>query len=431
MGRSRSGRRWKPAVLAACSSLVVLAVGASEARPAHSDQVTISMVANITGEAGYTLLIPNFERVYPNVKVDITYTPNQNVLFQLEATELAAGNAPDVLTTYPGCGTPISICELAKAGDLAPMIGKPWVRWSLPLVTSDSKVGQGLFAFEPTVLPFALFTNDGLFRKLGLTIPQKFSQLLEVCQKAKAAGTTTVILAAGPGSGAMALTTGLAVEDLYASNRQWAGALRAGKASFEGTAGWHQALQQFVQMNDAGCFQPGAAGTSSTTADALFAQGQGLTLAMNTSAKGIIDADGPQFSYTAHPFPAGPGAEHWANYIRLGISLSVNAHASAQEQAAAQTFVDFIARPKQNALFAQAVGGLTQYEFKQGQFPVFMASLAPAFQRREYVVDPSQSWWNPGVLLAFVQDATGLITGQDSTDDVLNAMDAAWKQGPG
>ena len=32
------------------------------------------------------------------------------------------GNAPDILNTSPGCGTTISVCTLAKAGDLAPMV---------------------------------------------------------------------------------------------------------------------------------------------------------------------------------------------------------------------------------------------------------------------------------------------------------------------
>ena len=74
------------------------------------------------------------------------------------------------------------------------MIKKPWTKRSLPLVTSLSKYGQGLFAFDPTVSPYGVFTNDDLFKKLGLTVPQTFSQLLEVCQKAKAAGTVAVQL---------------------------------------------------------------------------------------------------------------------------------------------------------------------------------------------------------------------------------------------
>ncbi len=51
--------------------------------------------------------------------------------------------------------------------------------------------------------------------------------------------------------------------------------------------------------------------------------------------------------------------------MHLSGSVSVNAHASAQAQAAAQTFVDFLARPEQNALYAKISGGLTQYEIHE------------------------------------------------------------------
>ena len=162
----------------------------------------------------------------------------------------------------------------------------------------------------------------------------------------------------------------------------------------------------------------------------LFAQGRGLIIAGPTNLKGTIDGANPQFTYTAHPFPGGTGPNQTTNYLHLGLSVSVNAHSSAPNQAAAQDFVDFVARPKQNALFAQAVGGLTQYEFLKGQFPTWMSSLATPFNDREYVNDPTQSWWNPNVVLAFQQDAIGLITGQSTIDGILNAMDAAWKQGP-
>jgi hypothetical protein len=50
------------------------------------------------------------------------------------------------------------------------------------------------------------------------------------------------------------------------------------------------------------------------------------------------------------------------------------------------------------------------------------------FEEHEYVVNPSQNWWNANVAGAFTP--VGLLTGQLSVDDLLNAMDAAWKQGP-
>ena len=145
----------------AAAAALTLGAGASEARPAHgSDAVTITMLATSGGKPGYDVLVRNFERVHPEIHVDISYVVLTTDLTSLEATELAAGNAPDLLTTFPGCSTPISVCTLAKAGHLAPMVKKPWVKWSLPLVTSLDKVGQGLFAFEPTVSPFGIFTND-------------------------------------------------------------------------------------------------------------------------------------------------------------------------------------------------------------------------------------------------------------------------------
>jgi raffinose/stachyose/melibiose transport system substrate-binding protein len=408
-----------------------LVFGASDARPAQAATVTINILDTINNQPGWDVLIANFERVYPDIKVDITYAPTTTTLYQLEATELAAGNAPDVLSTTPGCGTPIAVCVLAKAGDLAPLVNKPWVKWSVPLVTSGSKYGQALVAFAPLVGPPGIFTNDSLFGKLGLKVPQTFVQLLDVCRKAKAAGAAAVLLAGGSPAPVTQLITELAVATVYGQDKSFLTRLRAGKVTFEGTPGWHQALQHFIDMNTAGCFQPGATGVSSGTAAAVqFGQGQGLMLPLGSRNKATIDAASPQFRYSFHPIPGGTSPTQTTTYLNTSGVVSVNAHSSSQNQAAAQTFIDFIARPKQNALFAQALGGVTQYEFLHGQIPAWMTDFAPVFEQHKYVVNPTETWWNPTVLFALQQNQIGLITGQRSIDDVLNAMDAAWKQGP-
>src|SRR5215470_16113997 len=79
----------------AALALGVLAGPSAQARPAGSDQVTISMLVTVGNQRALDVLIPNFERVYPNVKVEVTYTPGLAVQAQLETIELAAGNAPD------------------------------------------------------------------------------------------------------------------------------------------------------------------------------------------------------------------------------------------------------------------------------------------------------------------------------------------------
>ena len=414
-------------------SCVLLAVAVpGDARPARSDAVTISMLVTTSTQPGWQVLISNFERVYPNIRVNATYVPPGSTINQLESIELAGGNAPDLVAgsaALAGCGSATSICALAKAGYLSPLVKEAWAKRSLPLVTSADKYGQGLFAFTPELDPYGVFTNDDLFKKLGLTLPQTFSQLLTVCQKAKADGTAAILLgAANPFTN---LIANLAVATVYGKDKTWPAELRAGKVTFDGTAGWHQALQEIIDMSNAGCFEPGATGTGVAAATAEFAQGLGLMAPQVSDFKGNIDQASPQFAYSFHQFPGGTDPNQTRTLLQLGTSVGVNAHSSAANQAAAKTFIDFIARPKQNALYAQINGGLTQYEVLKQQVPSFMSDLAPMLKAHAYVVNPLQTWWNPSVLTALQQDCVGLLTGQKSIDDILNDMDAAWKQGPG
>jgi raffinose/stachyose/melibiose transport system substrate-binding protein len=149
-----------------------------------------------------------------------------------------------------------------------------------------------------------------------------------------------------------------------------------------------------------------------------------------SAQKGAIDANNPDFSPTFHPFPATTAPGQPQAFLHPSPAAAVNAHSSAQNQAAAQTFVDFIARPTEDEQYAELTGGLTQYEFLKGQIPAFMSDFAPIFNDHEYVPDPSLTWWNPSVWAALTTDGIGLLTGQETPDRILQAMDAAWKQGP-
>jgi raffinose/stachyose/melibiose transport system substrate-binding protein len=223
---------------------------------------------------------------------------------------------------------------------------------------------------------------------------------------------------------------GLVTPLVFGRGSHWTAALKAGTVSFDGTAGWRQALQEFVGMNNAGCFEPGVSGTGDSPT--LFAQGQGLMTVGPSSHKGEIDVANPDFSYTFHPFPGTTAPGQTTTFLHLGPAVGVNARSSAENQAAAQTFVDFVARPAPNRLYARLTGGLTQYEFLKGQIPAFMSDFATVFKGNEYVVEPLLNLGNPnvGAAGALGTDAIGLITGQETPDSILQAMDAAWRQGP-
>jgi raffinose/stachyose/melibiose transport system substrate-binding protein len=410
-------------------AVFALGVGASGARPAGSDQVTINFLAIAAFQPGFSVLIPNFESAYPNVTVNVTYTATIDSLYQLETTELAAGTGPDLMEVFAGCGTPISVCVLAKDGYLAPLVDTPWPKRSVGLITSASKYHQGLFVFSPGVSLLGIFTNDDLFKKLGLEVPQTFSQLLTVCQKAKADGMVPLLL---PANGSLILpdlASQIALTTVYAGDARWGTELNEGKVTFEGTPGWHSALQEIVDMNNAGCFEPGAAGLTPIVADADFAQGQALMYVALTPFRGAIEAANPAFAPSQRPFPGGQDPKRTVSELNVGLGPAVNAHSSPANQAAAKEFVDFLARPKQDALFIKLNGGLTQYQFLKHEIPNYLGTFAPVIEGHNYGINPLVTWWNADITNALMTYGTGLLTGQETVDDVLNAMDLAWKQG--
>ena len=422
----------RPRVLLALAVIGLLAVGVGTARPDRAATVKLTMLMPINAEPGWDVLVPNFERVYPEIDVQVDYLPNNAALYTAEPTELLAGSGPDLLATSLGCGTPIAVCTLGKGGYLAQMVKKPWaMKRSVPLVTSYAKYKHDLVAFIPQVAPVGLFTNDTMFAKLGLKVPQTFPQLLDICRKAKAAGTSAIVLSGGSATTIPFLTVNLAIPTVYNKDPRWLAKSKAGKVTFAGSRGWHLALQRFVDMNAAECFQPGFTGVSSGTGAAeLFAQGRSLMYSNSANNEGNLAGAHPQFTYSFHRFPAGSSATETTTLITLLQGVSINAHSSARDQAAAQTFVDFVARPKQNALFTRATGGLSQDQLRKSDLPGFMSSMQTVFAKKRYMVNPIASWWNQATLEAMQKGQIGLITGQRSIDDVLKSMDAAWKQGP-
>jgi raffinose/stachyose/melibiose transport system substrate-binding protein len=417
--------------VAALVAAALPALVAGNGRAAPRDQITLTFVAYVTNQPSFDAVIKNFEQAHPNIEIAATYTATVASLYQVETTELAAGHAPDLLTTYPGCGTPVSICRLAKAGHLAPMVGKVWARSLDHRVLSYSKFGPTLFMFEPVVVFDGLLTNDTKFKKLGLKVPQTFTQLLAFCRKARSAGQIPLMLTAQGSNTLQQLIADIALTTVYAKDKRWTQKLRAGTVTFEGTSGWHEALQEIVDMNDAGCFQTGPAATTGPSGDAMFAQGQVLTYAMVTAHKGAIDASKPQFAYSQSPFPtARTDRRQTVAELHFPLGVSVNAHSSAPNQAAAQTFVDFLARADQDALFARIAGGLSEAQLRAGSFPGYLSNFVPLYKKGRYGINPIETWWNAAVGDALTTYGTGLLTGQKSIDDVLKAMDAAWNLGP-
>src|SRR3712207_5791968 len=94
-------------VLAAALSVV----SAGQARPTQSVTVTMMGFAGI--RPAQQIMIDNFHRAHPDIKVEPTWIDG-GTAFTTLLPQLQAGNAPDILTINLGNTTPAAVWPLAK-----------------------------------------------------------------------------------------------------------------------------------------------------------------------------------------------------------------------------------------------------------------------------------------------------------------------------
>ncbi|KIC65853.1 extracellular solute-binding protein [Pseudarthrobacter phenanthrenivorans] len=390
-----------------------------------SKEFSLSFATSNTIESPFQVLAEDYMKSHPDVK--ITFNPQPNDSYdQTLRTQLQAGNASDIVVTTPGSGQGRSILPLAEAGFLEPLddAAKKLVpEGSATLFGKDDKVyGQ---AAEITVV--GLVANETAAKASGVAdFPSDFASLEQQCKTLQSNGKSFFAVAgsAAPNTGLMAMS--LAGSRVYAEDPKWNEKRAANQTTFAGSDGWKSALEAVTKLNDAGCFQQGVAGAGF---DAIT---QGL--ATGTSLAGFIPAPswkqlksaaaGSDFDVRA--LPAAKDDKPFT-YASANYAFSINA--ASKNKDAARAFLDWAAEPEQTKAFAEIdgalpVSGLDSYDFSSGAYK----NVADLIKGGKYGPLPNTQWPNSAVYDALASGVQGLITGQKTVDQVLQAMDAAWGQ---
>jgi raffinose/stachyose/melibiose transport system substrate-binding protein len=391
----------------------------TQAAQSSGQQATITLSFVAQGSDQLAPLVAAFEKANPNIKVNVQYLP-QATLGQATVTALQAGNAADVLYTNGGTGQLHAVFPLGKAGYLADLSQRPWVK-NLPQATHDLYWdGDKLYGLPMGLSLVGVIYNTAMFQQMGLKVPTTFSEMVDLCGKVKAAGKIPMALAGqAPGLYAQAP----AANTVYSANPGWNDDRAAGKVTFANTPGWQTALQQFDQLNKADCFQPGASGDTIVKAIQLLGSEQAAMFLAPSAAIGGIKGVAPDLNVAMFPLP-GPTADATRAVTEYNDSFSVNAHSPNID--AATKLVDFLAQPDQQASYAKILGEISVPDSVTGAVPEQYTAFGPLLQGKKAVTLPSLIWPNPAVGTALTPDMQGLVTGQKSVSDVLTDMDTAW-----
>lgn len=418
-------------VLLAFASLLTACGGATSNSTSSSSNpsgpVTLQIAlqpAPPATEAVWNGWVSSFEKAHPSVQVHITYIPAAQYASTI-LTELQGGGGPDILGTDGGSGEVYSTLPLANSGRLANLSDESWSK-DIPSATRSLFGTKGkTFAFPLPPSAAGLIFNQTLLTKWGAQVPTTFSQLLALCTTAKEHGAVAIEVA-----GANAENTGLLAEIIassyvYSTQPNWNTLRSQGKVMFAGSSQWTNALGTIGKMNQAGCFEAGAAGMNTPQAEAAVAQGQALAYTAPGLVAGVLKRQNPANDFAVMAFP-GPKDANTAVTLSFGDALAVNAKSKAKLDAV--QFVNFIAGDaKGTETYASAQSGLTLQQLHNGQVAApALQPLSPYVKSGKVVSLANTTWASPKVFADLGSGLTGLLTGQSTPTSVLRQMDSDW-----
>jgi raffinose/stachyose/melibiose transport system substrate-binding protein len=416
-------------IAAAAASILVSAgligVNGVAANAASSNNTIVFHVPTVL-PAGtpspWEAVVNAFEKANPQYTVTIKYL-GATGSYQTElATELVAGNGPDVFKVSPGQGQGDSIINLAKAGFLADLSKTKAATANPKGSLSVMGIGGKTYGLGTGVTPGVVVANFSLLQKDGLTWPTTFGDLLTDCKTAVSKGKTFFGLAGG-----MVPNDQLLVESLLQTTYKdttWAAKRLAGKVTFAKDAGYKQALQQIISMKSAGCFQAGAeAGGFADAIDQNFFGSKVYAVFVPGSTAIPFGKFVPPLQGQTIQAAYIPAVKAADTRVPASINVGIAVNSKTKASAAAKAFVNFFASDAGQAAY-QAITG--DAPMNKPDSRTEFAPIAGLLSAGKTFEVPLNTFTSNAVSDALGKGVQGLLTGQATVAQILQSMDAAW-----
>lgn len=411
--------------LAAAVALAVVGVSLAGCTPASSsDGQTLSLMFDSTYRSAVEPIITAFEAENPDIKVKPTFVGAAEV-GNVVPTQVQAGTIADVFIALPGpAGTSSwSVGTLSAQGALLSLSEEAWAD-DVPEVWSNSVATDGeVFAYPGVVQALGAMYNVTRLDELGLTAPTTFDEVLEFCAAAADAGVYAYSQALNDPAGPQMVDLALTATLVYGPEPQFTAKQIAGDATFA-DSGWKDAVSQYSEMNDAGCFGEGFAGRSRTQGIAEVAAGNALGVVDVGATLGALEEAAPdsEFVLTALPATDDPGD----TYFPAAPGYVFVASAKADNPDAARKFISFVAQPAQINAYATALQNVPAIANDEFEPAPALADFTAAIEEERFVEFPGNDWPNPNVQVVHQDSISSLMVGATSIDGVLTAMDDAF-----
>lgn len=326
----------------------------TKADVAKLGKIHLKVLADSGEEGVMKTFVPMYEKMYPNVKVDIQFLSWDDEL-KTNANTASSPNAPDVFQGAQGYTLDSVLVkdklirplnDVAKAYDWEGTYGPSTLsefKW-----TPDGKTfGTGdIYGMAPVSSMVGVYYNKAKLKQLGLEVPTSYSQFVDDLKAAKSAGQVPLV------------TGGATTSDLY----HMFGEIQGGSVDPQDVRDWTagksgstfvnpinlQAMTTMQEWARAGYFQPGFSGVARDAAVSQFANGTGVFMIEGTwEAPPIIQVNSDGFGFFAMP----PGES--GKYVAQG-SMGMGWHitSSSKNLAANVAWIAMLLDQKNANVFA-------------------------------------------------------------------------------
>jgi len=337
-------------------------------------------------------------------------------------TQLASGTAPDVFTVWAGSGNPGAIKILQGAGYLADLSDRPWVDEVDAGTAKQLQIDGKTYGLPSKLDAIGAIYNKGTLDELGLQAPTTYSGLLDFCRDVKSAGKVAFALGIQTDWVTQLIPYALTSSVVYGPDPDFGEQLADGSTSFA-DSNWKGVFEEYLEMNDAGCFQADPLGTDVNASYELVNNGDAVAVVQVVASYSQIVSTAPEG--TEYGFFPLPGDDSGTPTMPRGIGVSFAVNAEAKNAQNALDFVDWLATPEATSVWFDAAPGLpavTTADVKLEGVVAQAADLIAAGAGRPF---PDSEWPSAKPQAALFVGVQQLFSGQASIADVLKSMDEA------
>ena len=194
---------------------------------------------------------------------------------------------------WAGGGNPGAIDVLQEAGYLLDLSDREWVPSIDPGTAETMQIDGRTYGLPSKLDAIGTIYNTATLDELGLEVPTTYTELLGYCQDVRDAGKVAFALGIQTDWVTQLAAYALTASSVYGDAPDFDQQLTDGSATFAGS-GWADALQQYLEMRDAGCFNEDPLGTDVTASYDLVNSGEAVGVVQVLASFAQIASTAPE-----------------------------------------------------------------------------------------------------------------------------------------